>query len=68
MKILEIVLQFLGKPAILMGLITLIGCLMLKKPAGAVIISTAKTILGLLLLNTGAGIIAGTLKPLNLLL
>jgi PTS system ascorbate-specific IIC component len=67
-KILEIAMQFLSKPAILMGLITLIGCLMLKKPAGAVIVSTAKTILGLLLLNAGAGIIATAIQPLNLLL
>ena len=68
MRILGVALQFLGKPAILMGLITLVGCLMLKKPAGAVITSTAKTILGLLLLNAGAGIIAGALQPLNQLL
>lgn len=68
MKIIEIILQFLGKPAILMGLITLLGSVMLKKKAGAVIISTAKTILGLLLLNAGAGIIATAIQPLTLLL
>jgi ascorbate PTS system EIIC component len=68
MKILEILLQFLSKPAILMGMITLVGCLMLKKPAGAVIISTVKTILGLLLLNAGAGIVLTSIQPLNQLL
>ena len=68
MKILEIILQFFSQPAILMGLITLLGSLMLKKPAGAVIISTFKTILGLLLLNAGAGIIAAAIQPLNQLL
>jgi PTS system ascorbate-specific IIC component len=68
MKFLEILIQFISKPAILMGLITLIGCVALKKPMGSVIVSTTKTILGFLLLNAGAGILITAIEPLNLLL
>ncbi len=68
MKIIEILIQFISKPAILLGLITLVGCLALKKPIGAVIVSAVKTILGFLLLNAGAGILISTIQPLNQLL
>jgi PTS system ascorbate-specific IIC component len=68
MKIVEILIQFISKPAILLGLITLVGCLALKKPIGAVIVSTVKTILGFLLLNAGAGILITAIQPLNQLL
>jgi PTS system ascorbate-specific IIC component len=68
LKIVEILIQFISKPAILLGLITLVGCLALKKPIGAVIVSTVKTILGFLLLNAGAGILISAIQPLNQLL
>jgi PTS system ascorbate-specific IIC component len=68
MRIVEILIQFISKPAILMGLITLVGCLALKKPIGAVITSTVKTILGFLLLSSGAGILISAIRPLNQLL
>ncbi|TDQ42800.1 PTS ascorbate transporter subunit IIC [Aureibacillus halotolerans] len=48
-------------PAVLLGLIVLIGLLLQKKGPSQVISGTFKTIIGFLIINAGAGVIAGTL-------
>ena len=69
-----VILDFLGKqilnvPAYLVGLITAIGLIALRRPAGAVIGGGLKAALGFLILGAGAGVVVGSLTPLgNLIL
>ncbi len=60
-----IVNEVLSKPALLVGLMALIGLLLLKRPASEVITGTLKTIVGFLILIGGAGIIVTALNPLG---
>lgn len=50
-------------PAIILGLVALIGLLLQHKGASDVIKGTFKTVLGLLILGAGAGVIVGALSP-----
>jgi PTS system ascorbate-specific IIC component len=74
MEWLVVVLNFLGQqilnvPAYLVGIITAIGLIALKRPAGAVIGGGLKAALGFLILGAGAGVVVGSLTPLgNLIL
>ena len=68
MEILNLIVQFFSKPAILVGLITMVGLVVLKKPFGLIVSGTIKTILGFLILNAGAGVVVGAIAPLNSLL
>lgn len=54
--------NFFGTPAILIGLIVLIGLLLQKKRANQVITGTFKAIIGFLIITAGAGIITGSLE------
>ena len=70
MDVLQAIIQFivaeiLSKPAIILGLIALIGLLALRESASNVISGTLKSIIGYLILGGGAGIIIGTLAPLG---
>ncbi|MCT6593265.1 PTS ascorbate transporter subunit IIC, partial [Pantoea dispersa] len=49
-----IIKDFLGSPAILVGLFSLIGLLLHKKPVSDVISGTLKSILGFVILIAGA--------------
>jgi PTS system ascorbate-specific IIC component len=51
-----------GQPAILIGLIVLVGLLVQKKTASQVISGTLKAIVGFLIINTGAGTIVNALN------
>jgi PTS system ascorbate-specific IIC component len=51
----------LGTPAILVGLFSLFGLLLQKKPVSDVISGTLKTIMGFIILIAGANLIAATL-------
>lgn len=53
---------FVGTPALLVGIFTLIGALVLRKKASQVIISTFKVIVGFLILGGGAGVLVGSLN------
>lgn len=53
--------DLLGNPAILLGIIVLIGLLAQRKAASEVIRGTLKAILGFILLQQGAGILVGAL-------
>lgn len=53
-EILEVVQSILSTPAILVGLMALIGLLLQKKPMEAIVKGTVKTIVGFLVLGAGA--------------
>jgi PTS system ascorbate-specific IIC component len=60
-----IIHDVLGTPAILVGLFSLIGLLLQKKAASDVISGTLKTIMGFVILTSGAAIIATTLTTFS---
>ncbi|HEX2844590.1 MAG TPA: PTS transporter subunit IIC, partial [Candidatus Limnocylindria bacterium] len=60
-----IVEEILSQPALLLGLIVLVGLVALRKPAGEVIGGTLKAILGFVILGVGAGAVVGALTPLG---
>lgn len=60
---LNFILDILKVPAILVGLISLIGLLLQKKNFSDTIKGTIKTILGFIVLGGGAGILVGGLTP-----
>jgi PTS system ascorbate-specific IIC component len=59
--IFHVIAEIFEIPAIILGSVALIGLLLQKKRADEVIKGTVKTILGLLILSGGSGIIAGAL-------
>lgn len=62
-SILKLVMDILSTPAVLVAVISLIGLIILKKPASDIVKGTTKTFLGFLVLSAGAGIIVGSLDP-----
>ncbi|WP_053415201.1 PTS ascorbate transporter subunit IIC [Viridibacillus arvi] len=62
---LEFIIQLLTTPAIMLGLVALIGLLIQRKAFGDVIKGTFKTILGILILSAGAGIIVDYITPFS---
>ena len=58
---LKLILDILSVPAILVGLIAMVGLLLQKKNASDVLKGTIKTILGFLILGGGAGIVVAAL-------
>lgn len=58
---LKIILDILSVPAILVGLVAMIGLIAQKKSAADVVKGTIKTIMGFLVLGGGAGIVVGSL-------
>jgi ascorbate PTS system EIIC component len=57
----KFVISLFNQPAIIIGLITLIGLFCLKKPFSDIVQGTFKTILGFTILGAGGGVIAGVL-------
>ncbi|TDX45183.1 PTS ascorbate transporter subunit IIC [Orenia marismortui] len=60
---LDLLVDILSVPSILVGVIALVGLLLQKKSASDVIKGTLKTILGFIVLGGGAGILVGALNP-----
>jgi PTS system ascorbate-specific IIC component len=60
-----IVNEILSKPALLVGLMALIGLLVNRKSFSDVLTGTLKTIVGFLILSGGATILIGALSPLG---
>lgn len=58
-----IVYQFLSNETIFLGLVALIGLLLQKKKFPQVIDGTVKTVIGLTVLSSGAGILISSLSP-----
>ncbi|WP_368487190.1 PTS sugar transporter subunit IIC [Spiroplasma sp. DGKH1] len=57
--------QFIGTPAILIGLFALVGCLLQRKKFTETISATIKTTIGFLIIGGGAGILAGAVGKLG---
>ncbi|TDV23538.1 PTS system IIC component (L-Asc family) [Mycoplasmopsis mustelae] len=53
---------FVGTPALLVGIFTMIGALVQRKKASQVVISTFKVIVGFIILGGGAGVLVGSLN------
>jgi PTS system ascorbate-specific IIC component len=66
--VLDVLVQIMSKPAILVGLIAMFGLISLKKPFDTVITGTVKTIIGFLILSGGASVVVTAVKPLGLLM
>ena len=60
-----VVFQVFSQPSILLGIVALIGLLIQKRPFNQVVMGTLKTIIGVLIIGGGAGIVAGSLAPLG---
>ncbi len=60
---LDFLVDVLSTPAILVGLVALIGLLLQKKSASETVTGTIKTIMGFLVLSGGAAIVTGSLTP-----
>ncbi|WP_052663602.1 PTS ascorbate transporter subunit IIC [[Mycoplasma] testudinis] len=59
--------DFIGTPAILIGLFAMIGSLLLRKKATDVLLSLFKTMAGFLILGGGAGVLSGALANFQVL-
>ncbi|WP_391591775.1 PTS system, ascorbate-specific IIC component [[Mycoplasma] cavipharyngis] len=59
---LDFLKSFVATPALLVGIFTMIGALVLRKKASQVIISTFKVIVGFLILGGGATVLVGSLN------
>lgn len=64
-SILKFIVDILKVPAILVGLIALIGLVLQKKPLSDTIKGTIKTILGFLVLGGGATLVVNSLSPMG---
>ena len=60
---LDFLLNIIKTPAIILGIVALIGLLLQKKPAGQVFSGTVKTALGMLVLSAGSGLIVTEILP-----
>lgn len=65
MAVLNALRDILSTPAILVGILALIGLLALRSPLPDVVSGTLKTIIGFLILTGGATILIGALEPLG---
>ncbi len=65
MQVLEFIVELFNLPAVILGLIALIGLLIQKKPFGDVLTGTFKTVLGMLIMGVGIGAIIDALIPIQ---
>jgi PTS system ascorbate-specific IIC component len=65
MQVLQFIIELIKIPAVILGLIALIGLLVQKKDAGEVVSGTLKTILGLLIMSVGIGALINALIPIQ---
>lgn len=63
-----VVNEVLSQPAVIAGLMALIGLVALRKPARTVLTGTLKTIIGFLILGVGADALVSSLNPLGTVL
>ena len=61
------IISFLSTPAVLLGLVAMIGLLAQKKSGTEVLTGTSKTIIGFLIFNAGGTIMTGALQNFNTL-
>ena len=60
---LDFLLNIMKTPAIVLGLVALIGLLLQKKNVGQVFSGTVKTALGMLVLSAGSSLIVSEISP-----
>ncbi|MGO2509970.1 MAG: PTS ascorbate transporter subunit IIC [Vibrio hibernica] len=65
---LNFIMDILSTPAILIGLVSLLGLAIQKKSRSDVIKGTIKTILGFVVLGGGAGILVASVTPMGILM
>src|SRR4030042_2475847 len=65
MQVFQVIVELIRLPAIVLGLIALVGLLVQRKTAGEVITGTLKTILGLLIMSVGIGPLINALIPIQ---
>lgn len=65
MQVLQFFIELIQIPAVILGLIALVGLLVQGKPAGEVISGTVKTMLGLLIMSVGIGALINALVPIQ---
>lgn len=64
---LKFILDILSVPAVLVGIISMIGLIALKKSGPDIVKGSVKTILGFLVLSGGAGIVVGALSSFGIM-
>lgn len=57
--------DLLREPPILMGIVALVGLIAQRKAANQVVSGTVKTIAGFMIMATGAGMVAGVVRPIS---
>lgn len=62
---LDVLVEFFGTPAIVLGAVSLLGLLVQKKSWQEVFSGTMKSIVGYLIMQIGIGALIGSLSPLN---
>jgi Uncharacterized protein conserved in bacteria len=65
MQVLNFIIQLIQIPAIILGLIAMVGLILQNKSFGEVLTGTVKTILGLLILSVGIGALINALIPIQ---
>lgn len=63
MKVLEFILEVIKTPALILGLVAMIGLVLQKKSGSQVFSGSVKTALGMLILSAGAGLIVTEILP-----
>ncbi|MCB2295278.1 PTS ascorbate transporter subunit IIC [Clostridium algoriphilum] len=65
--ILKVFVDFLSQPAIIIGVIVLVGLLLQKKSVDVIIKSTLKAMVGFVVIQAAAGVIVGSLNPFGVM-
>lgn len=65
--ILKVLVDFLSEPAVLIGIIVLIGLILQKKSGDTIIRSTLKAMVGFVVIQAAAGVIVGSLNPFGIM-
>ncbi|MDA7026510.1 PTS ascorbate transporter subunit IIC [Bacillus sp. CLL-7-23] len=62
-RMIKLLMDILGQPAVLIAIISLIGLVLQKKPANEIVKGTTKSFLGFIIISAGAGILVNSLEP-----
>lgn len=65
MQIFLFILALIKLPAVILGLISMVGLIAQRKPFGEVLAGTTKTVLGLLIMSIGIGALINALIPIQ---